>query len=206
MERTREKVKAIKFRCGECDRSIRVAAKLAGRRGTCPSCRAVVRVPGERSARPRRRERRPEEAAPAPQVAFELTVQQKLLVFASATLAVWLAGLLWPTRIGVTAGTFIGFGAPVLGILMINAVEAALDKTRIPLWLTGLSLVGGVVLFLFGVVFLKAAANATGVAAAIMGFPLALGVLAFMVGVAGVLSNAVAISRMVGMGTASRTT
>jgi hypothetical protein len=41
-------LETILFCCDHCDHEIKLSADLAGRRGKCPSCREVIRVPGRR--------------------------------------------------------------------------------------------------------------------------------------------------------------
>jgi hypothetical protein len=186
-----EHSKSIEFSCGNCEREIRVAADLAGRRGACPGCRSALRVPTPE----RRAERR---AAPTSDHRPELSPAQRLGVMVGATLLLWVGAWLWPGRISPSTMVWVVLGGPVLGVMTPMALELALERTRIPLWASGLSLAGGALLFVAGLTFAKVAASATGVVASIMGLPLALGAIVFMVGVAGLLSNAVALARLLG--------
>lgn len=42
----------IRFTCGDCDHVIRVPTSQAGRKGKCPRCKVVVRVPGSKQRKP----------------------------------------------------------------------------------------------------------------------------------------------------------
>jgi len=54
----------VKFDCEHCGKVNRVPSKYAGRKGKCPGCRQVVRVPASDGPRPRG-ERRPRRSPPA---------------------------------------------------------------------------------------------------------------------------------------------
>lgn len=48
---TQESAK-IRFTCSGCEHVIRVPTSHTGRRGKCPRCKALIRVPGERPRKP----------------------------------------------------------------------------------------------------------------------------------------------------------
>jgi hypothetical protein len=72
------KTKAIKATCEHCGKTIRVPASYAGKKGKCPKCMGVVRIPGGRSRsskearRPRSRRKPERKTVPCPSCSEEI--------------------------------------------------------------------------------------------------------------------------------------